>query len=105
MVYLKNFIESFMHESSQGWRYDRRGHYGADQKGAELKGPQFEVELRAVPAAAETGEVLKADGQLSDDEDAALKRTIAALVLNLRGIDPEIRESGLDMLCRLALRR
>lgn len=51
------------------------------------------------------GEVLKADGQLSEDESAALTRTIAALVLNLRGIDPEIRESGLNMLCRLALRR
>ncbi len=58
-----------------------------------------------MPAAAGNGEVLKADGQLSDDEDAALTRTIAALVLNLRGIDPEIRESGLDSLCRLALRR
>lgn len=49
--------------------------------------------------------LLKADGQLSDDEDAAMRRSIAALVLNLRGIDPEIRESGLDALCILAMRR
>ncbi|EIE19244.1 hypothetical protein COCSUDRAFT_83592 [Coccomyxa subellipsoidea C-169] len=78
------------------------GHRGADQSGLNPKGPQFEVELRAVPAAAENGEVLKADGQLSDDEDAALTRTIAALVLNLRGIDPEIREDCKDKVREVA---
>lgn len=51
------------------------------------------------------GELLKPDGQLSEDEDIALRRTIAALVLNLRGIDPDLRESGLDVLCGLASRR
>ena len=51
------------------------------------------------------GELLKPDGELSEDEDIALRRTIAALVLNLRGIDPDLRESGLDMLCGLAARR
>ena len=49
--------------------------------------------------------VLKPDGMLSEDEDAALRRTIAALVLNLRGIDPDLRESGLDVLSTLATRR
>lgn len=42
---------------------------------------------------------------LTEDEDAALRRTIAALVLNLRGIDPDLREQGLDVLCGLAARK
>lgn len=68
------------------------------------KSPQLAFELRPLRIS-DDGEVLKPDGMLSEDEDAALRRTIAALVLNLRGIDPDLRESGLDMLSSLATRR
>lgn len=68
------------------------------------KGPQLAFELRPLRIT-DDGELLKPDGMLSQDEDAALRRTIAALVLNLRGIDPDLRESGLDMLSSLARRR
>jgi hypothetical protein len=67
---------------------------------SRAKGQPLEAELCSAP-----GEALKADGHLSEDEDAAMTRTIAGLVLNLRGIDPEIRQSGLDLLCTLAVRR
>lgn len=98
-VHCRGGVPGILHRNKSGV-----GHRSADKGRENPKGPQFEVELRAVPVAAENGEVFKADGQLSDDEDAALTRTIAALVLNLRGIDAEIRESGLNMLCHLALR-
>lgn len=68
------------------------------------KSPQLAFELRPLRIS-DDGEVLKPDGMLSEDEDAALRRTIAALVLNLRGIDPDLRESGLDVLSSLATRR
>lgn len=68
------------------------------------KSPQLAFELRPLRIS-DDGELLKPDGMLSEDEDAALRRTIAALVLNLRGIDPDLRESGLDMLSSLATRR
>ena len=69
-----------------------------------VKGPQLAFELRPLRVT-DDGELLKPDGMLSEDEDTALRRTIAALVLNLRGIDPDLRESGLDMLSSLARRR
>ena len=66
--------------------------------------PHLAFELRPLRMSSD-GELLKPDGELSEDEDIALTRTIAALVLNLRGIDPDLRESGLDMLCGLAARK
>jgi len=66
--------------------------------------PHLAFELRPLRIS-DDGELLKPDGMLSEDDDAALRRTIAALVLNLRGIDPDLRESGLDVLCGLATRR
>ena len=68
------------------------------------KSPQLTFELRPLRIS-DDGELLKPDGMLSEDEDAALRRTIAALVLNLRGIDPDLRESGLNVLSSLATRR
>ncbi len=66
--------------------------------------PHLAFELRPLRMSNDV-ELLKPDGELSEDEDITLRRTIAALVLNLRGIDPDLRESGLDMLCGLAARR
>ena len=66
--------------------------------------PHLAFELRPLRISNDV-ELLKPDGELSEDEDIALRRTIAALVLNLRGIDPDLRESGLDMLCGLAARK
>lgn len=68
------------------------------------RSPQLAFELRPLRIS-DDGELLKPDGELSEDEDAALRRRIAALVLNLRGIDPDLRESGLDVLSSLATRR
>ena len=67
-------------------------------------GPQLVIELKPLRIS-DDGELLKPDGMLTEDEDAALRRTIAALVLNLRGIDPDLREQGLDVLCGLAARK
>ena len=74
------------------------------QSTGATKSPHLAFELRPLRIS-DDGELLKPDGMLSEDEDAALRRTIAALVLNLRGIDPDLRESGLDVLCGLATRR
>ncbi len=87
------------HRCRPSWCRLHRGH-----SSGHTSGPQLAIELKPLRIS-DDGELLKPDGMLTEDEDAALLCTIAALVLNLRGIDSDLREQGLEMLCGLASRR